>query len=110
MTEQIRHNPGPLKQQNKSHKTGRHRSKGEILKTNKGKVGMKVLSRKNKDTASRDQRKNRLNQLRKIKREEILNKKRSIGGLSGAPHIIVFYYSILIRKFNNLLINYIFLI
>jgi pre-rRNA-processing protein TSR1 len=87
--QQVRHNPGQFKQPNKSHKTGRHRSKGEILKSNKGKVGVKVISRKNKDAVSRDQRKNRLNQLRKNKREEILNKKRSIGSLNGAPHLIV---------------------
>lgn len=36
METQARHNPGVLKQQNKAHKTGRHRSKGEILKSNKG--------------------------------------------------------------------------
>lgn len=34
--EQPSHRPGLLKQQNKSHKTGRHRSKSEIDKTNKG--------------------------------------------------------------------------
>lgn len=31
-----RHKSGPLKQQNKTHKHGRHRSKSEIDKTNKG--------------------------------------------------------------------------
>lgn len=36
--EHASHRPGLLKQQNKSHKTGRHRSKSEIDKTNKGKV------------------------------------------------------------------------
>ncbi len=35
--EQASHRPGLLKQQNKSHKSGRHRSKSEIDKTNKGK-------------------------------------------------------------------------
>lgn len=30
------HRPGPFKQTNKSHKTGRHRSKGTILTENKG--------------------------------------------------------------------------
>lgn len=32
----IRHKSGPLKQQNKTHKHGRHRSKSEIDKNNKG--------------------------------------------------------------------------
>ena len=34
--ESVRHKSGPLKQQNKTHKHGRHRSKSEIDKTNKG--------------------------------------------------------------------------
>jgi pre-rRNA-processing protein TSR1 len=34
--EQASHRPGLLKQQNKSHKNGRHRSKSEIDKNNKG--------------------------------------------------------------------------
>jgi pre-rRNA-processing protein TSR1 len=33
---QVTHNPGVFKQPNKAHKTGRHRSKGEILKANNG--------------------------------------------------------------------------
>ena len=32
------HKPGPLKQQNKSHKHGKHRSKGKIVALNKGKL------------------------------------------------------------------------
>lgn len=86
--ENVRHRPGAFKQQNKAHKTGRHRSKGQIDNTNKGKVEVKALT-KHRKQQSRDDRKNRLNQLRKTKREEILNKKRLIGGLNGAPHIVV---------------------
>jgi pre-rRNA-processing protein TSR1 len=89
MEKQVQHKPGVFKHPNKTHKTGRHRSKGEILKTNKGKVGIKIISRKNKDIQSKDQRKNRLVQIRKNKRDEILNKKRCIGSLSGSPHIVV---------------------
>lgn len=33
-----KHKPGPLKQQNKTHKHGRHRSKGTMDKQNKGKA------------------------------------------------------------------------
>ena len=33
---QGKHKPGPLKQQNKPHKHGRHRTKGQIDNTNKG--------------------------------------------------------------------------
>lgn len=36
MEKQVRHRPGALKHQNKAHKTGKHRSKGEIRKENKG--------------------------------------------------------------------------
>ena len=87
---QVTHNPGQFKQQNKSHKTGRHRSKGEIDKSNKGKVGIKSLTKKkSRDAQSKDQRKNRLNQIRKNKRDEILSKKRAIGSLNGCPHIVV---------------------
>ena len=37
------HKPGPLKQQNKSHKHGRHRTKGEIDKSQKGIVHFLLL-------------------------------------------------------------------
>lgn len=33
---QLKHRPGAFKQQNKTHKTGRHRSKGSICIANKG--------------------------------------------------------------------------
>ena len=36
--ESAQHKSGPLKQQNKTHKHGRHRSKSEIDKTNKGRA------------------------------------------------------------------------
>ena len=85
----VSHRPGPLKQQNKTHKTGRHRSKGEVLKTNKGKVEMHIVGRKNKDAQSKEQRKHRLNQLRRNKRDDIVNKKRCIGSLNGCAHIVV---------------------
>jgi pre-rRNA-processing protein TSR1 len=90
MEAQKTHRPGAFKQQNKTHKTGRHRSKGEIQNNHKGKVDLKSMTKKRKDAEqSKDQRKNRLNQLRKNKRDEILNKKRAIGALSGSPHIVV---------------------
>ena len=86
--DQVRHNPGAFKQPNKSHKTGRHRSKGEVLKSNNGKVATQAISRKKKDVVSRDQRKNRMFQMRKNKRDEIISKKRCIGTLTGCPNII----------------------
>ena len=50
------HRPGPLKQQNKTHKHGKHRSKGETEKAFKGKVGAKTLSKKNKAAVSKSER------------------------------------------------------
>lgn len=91
------HRPGLFKQQNKAHKTGRHRSKGEIHKTNKGKIGVKQLTKKDK-SRTRENRKNRLNQIRKNKREEILSKKRSIGALNGVPHIVVCVKNLVIKS------------
>ncbi len=96
METQVRHRPGAFKQQNKAHKTGRHRSKGEILNSNKGKVDLKAMTKKKDKEHSKEQRKNRLNQIRKNKRDEILNKKRAIGTLTGSPHIIV-----CIRRFSE---------
>ena len=32
------HKPGPLKQQNKAHKHGRHRTKGQLENSHKGKI------------------------------------------------------------------------
>lgn len=86
--EQVRHNPGVFKQPNKGHKTGRHRSKGEVQKANNGKVASHIISRKKKDLVSKNQRKNRMFQMRKNKRDEIINKKRCIGTLTGCPHIV----------------------
>ena len=36
MDKQKTHNPGALKQVNKPHKSGKHKSKNEVLKQNKG--------------------------------------------------------------------------
>jgi len=82
------HKPGALKQQNKSHKSGKHRSKAEVYRENKGRVDAKVLGKKAKNDLSKNDRKNRDQQLRKTKREEILNVKRSIGSPSGTPHVV----------------------
>jgi pre-rRNA-processing protein TSR1 len=84
-----KHNPGVLKQKNKTHKVGRHRSKGEIERQSKGKVDVKTISRKSKNPLTKVENKNRLNQIRKQKRHDILNKKRCIGTLKGVPHIVV---------------------
>ncbi|KAK5645758.1 hypothetical protein RI129_004222 [Pyrocoelia pectoralis] len=82
------HRAGPLKQTNKPHKHGRHRSKGSISSTNRGKVSVKTLSKKNKRDLNRIERRNRANQIRQTKRDEVLTKKRSLGSADTAPFLV----------------------
>lgn len=81
------HRSGTLKQSNKLHKTGRHRSKGTIdkelkgkIEVNKkfgvisssisftlnylGKVSVKAISRRQKNAMTKDQRRHQANQVR----------------------------------------------
>lgn len=105
--EQASHRPGLLKQQNKSHKTGRHRSKSEIDKTNKGKqpplalfrslfstsnlspgrVQLKTITKRKNQELGREDRRRKANQLRSKKREDVLTKKRALGGNDTAPFL-----------------------
>lgn len=82
------HKAGAFKQQNKTHKTGRHRSKTQLRDANKGRVAVKTLSKHVKKAFGRDVRKNQLCQIRKYKREEILGKKR-LRGSHGSPPFLV---------------------
>ncbi|KAF5287729.1 hypothetical protein FQA39_LY15749 [Lamprigera yunnana] len=82
------HRPGFFKQSNKQHKHGRHRSKGSINATNRGKVSLKTLSKKNKRELNKTGKRNQANQIRQRKRDEVLAKKRSIGGSNTAPFLI----------------------
>jgi len=82
------HRPGPLKQQNKTHKHGKHRSKSELEKATKGKVGAKTVSKLSKKFAAKQERRNQASLDRKIKREEILNNKRGVGATGCPPHLI----------------------
>lgn len=43
-TNQERHRPGALKQQNKPHKHGRHKSKGSLETLKKGNIGVTELN------------------------------------------------------------------
>lgn len=49
---------------------------------------MKVSTKRNKQLASRDQRRNQANQIRKNKRDEVFAKKRALGGQSTAPFLV----------------------
>ncbi|XP_032663678.1 pre-rRNA-processing protein TSR1 homolog [Odontomachus brunneus] len=87
-TKQETHRPGALKQTNKQHKTGRHRSKSAINNEQKGKQNVvKMLSKHLKKNLGKDARRHQLSQIRKKKREEILIQKRKLSG-SSLPHLI----------------------
>ncbi|XP_070558804.1 pre-rRNA-processing protein TSR1 homolog [Ptychodera flava] len=83
------HRPGSFKQKNKTHKTGRHRSKGEIDREVKGRVGVKMITKKMKRELKKAARRNKAKQSMMKKREEVIMKKRNIGSASGAPHLVV---------------------
>ncbi|CAH3023579.1 unnamed protein product [Porites evermanni] len=86
--ESVRHKSGPLKQQNKTHKHGRHRSKSEIDKTNKGRVGVKIVSKKTRQAVGKANRRHQAKQIRQKRREEVLEQKRKTGKHGSPPHLI----------------------
>ncbi|XP_033185375.1 tsr1 ribosome assembly factor [Bombus vancouverensis nearcticus] len=88
ITKQEVHRPGAFKQVNKPHKTGRHRSKGSISSAVKGKVGVKVLSKRATKDLGKSARRLQSSQIRKNKREEVLQQKRNFGGSHSAPILI----------------------
>ncbi|CAB3365603.1 Hypothetical predicted protein [Cloeon dipterum] len=85
---QERHRPGALKQQNKAHKHGRHRSKGSLDKINKGKVGPKSVVKTNKRDLRRDERRNKAVQIRHKKREDTFALKRQVGTAKTPPILV----------------------
>uniref|UniRef100_D6RCZ2 TSR1 20S rRNA accumulation n=1 Tax=Mus musculus TaxID=10090 RepID=D6RCZ2_MOUSE len=80
------HRSGPLKQQNKAHKGGRHHGGGSAQRDSKGRVGPKILCKKLKRQLSRIDQRHRASQLRKQKRESVLAEKRQLGSKDGPPH------------------------
>lgn len=85
--EQAIHKPGPLKQSNKPHKHGRHRTKSQLDNTHKGRVSVKNISRKTK-LLGRNEKRQQAMQRRKNKLDETLEKKRNIGKGETPPHIV----------------------
>ncbi|KAI2810449.1 ribosome biogenesis protein tsr1 [Blomia tropicalis] len=83
------HRPGPYKQRNKAHKCGKKRTNRET--TNGGRTrttsigSIRSLGSKKGSSVSRNVRKNQLAQIRKLKREELLNARR---GIAVAPVLI----------------------
>ncbi|XP_031632589.1 pre-rRNA-processing protein TSR1 homolog [Contarinia nasturtii] len=86
--DQQAHRAGALKQKNKVHKTGRHRSKGAIDNELKGKYSVLAITKKHKNAMTKEQRRHQAHQIRKNKRDEVMDKKRSLGGSSFAPFLI----------------------
>lgn len=89
------HRSGPLKQQNKAHKNT-HRSNRQLKNLAGGRVGsgdgIKHSKQHNKLVESRCARRDRSLMLRKNKREQTLNRKRSIGQLDNAPILVTLLY------------------
>lgn len=81
------HRPGNLKQSNKAHKS-RHRSKRGISAAVKGKVNLKEYVRRNRHILKKDERRHQALQIRKNKREEVLAKKRALGGTRNPPFLV----------------------
>jgi len=88
--DQPKHKAGPLKQQNKSHKHGRHRTKGELEKSFKGRVDVKGITKKNRQL-DKQQKRHQARQIRKNKREEVIEQKRQLGAEDSPPHVIALF-------------------
>ncbi|KAM9321008.1 pre-rRNA-processing protein TSR1 homolog [Gastrophryne carolinensis] len=83
------HRPGAFKQQNKAHKTGKHRGRGAQDRENKGRVSAKVLSKKIKKDLSKLDRRHKANQIRRQRKDAVLSEKRHLGSKDGPPHLVV---------------------
>ncbi|XP_026328590.1 pre-rRNA-processing protein TSR1 homolog [Hyposmocoma kahamanoa] len=81
------HRPGTLKQSNKVHKS-RHRSKRSVTSAVKGKISIKDVVRRNRHILKKEERRHQANQIRKNKREEVLSKKRALGGGRNPPFLV----------------------
>ncbi|TKR77441.1 hypothetical protein L596_018415 [Steinernema carpocapsae] len=84
------HKPGPFNAPNKKHKTGGHRSKGQIDRETRGRLGSVCSTNSSKRHLSigRRDRKSAMLQQRRAKREAVLMTKRSLGGNKQAPILV----------------------
>lgn len=78
------HRSGPLRQTNKAHKGGRKKNN----QNDKGRTEVKLLTINKKHDLNRKDRRNRALQLRKNKRDEVLAKKRYVGGAQSPPVLV----------------------
>ena len=86
---QHRHKPGPLTQQNKPHKIGKHQSKSGLTKGVRAVCIHSSSSQRGDVTLRRKERRNRANQIRKSKREQIILEKRARGLSGSPPHLVL---------------------
>ncbi|KAJ6653116.1 hypothetical protein lerEdw1_010078 [Lerista edwardsae] len=82
------HRAGALKQQNKPHKAGRHRRNSSARKQG-GRVPVKTLSRQQRRSLAKLDRKHRASQLRQHRKEAVLAERRNLGRKDGPPHLVV---------------------
>ncbi|KAG8450791.1 hypothetical protein GDO86_003163 [Hymenochirus boettgeri] len=87
--QQVTHRPGSYKQQNKPHKTGKHRARGAQDRENKGRVAAKTLSKKIRKDLRKLDRRHKANQIRRLRKEAVLAEKRSLGTKDGPPHLVI---------------------
>ncbi|NP_001088282.1 pre-rRNA-processing protein TSR1 homolog [Xenopus laevis] len=87
--QQAAHRPGAYKQQNKPHKSGRHRGRGAQDRENKGRVAAKILGKKNKKDLRKLDRRHKANQIRRQRKDAVLAEKRSLGTKDGPPHLVI---------------------
>lgn len=81
------HRAGPLKQQNKAHKGGKHR--GTAQRRSGGRVSVKALPHRRRRDLNRVDRRHQALQLRRQRKEAVLAEKRSLGSRDGPPHLVV---------------------
>ncbi|XP_066551514.1 pre-rRNA-processing protein TSR1 homolog [Amia ocellicauda] len=86
--QQQAHRAGVYKQKNKQHKHGKHRTKGELERDNKGRVEVKALSKKQRKELRRLDRRHKASQLRQNKKDSVLSEKRKLGSKDGPPHLV----------------------
>ncbi|XP_060799982.1 pre-rRNA-processing protein TSR1 homolog isoform X2 [Neoarius graeffei] len=86
--QQQAHRPGIYKQKNKQHKHGKHRTKGEIGRENKGRVAVVALTKKQRRELSKIDRRHKASQLRRNKKDSVLSEKRRLGSRDGPPHLV----------------------
>ncbi|RHY83057.1 hypothetical protein DYB37_000869 [Aphanomyces astaci] len=88
MADNHRHRSGPLKQNNKKHKAGRHDTKTFLTKKSGGKVERAPLkSTKVAVMGTKQQRLQKAKQWKQMKKEDVWNRNRH-GGLAGASKIV----------------------